>query len=127
MADVNRGARPLSPHLGIYKPELNMVMSITHRITGVGLTLGATLVAWWLLAAATSAEYFALVDGLMTSWVGSLVLVGSVAALWYHTLNGVRHLVWDAGRGYALDAVERSGKLILAATAVLTVLTVALV
>jgi succinate dehydrogenase / fumarate reductase cytochrome b subunit len=124
MADVNRGARPLSPHLSIYKPEQNMVMSISHRITGVGLTLGAGLVSWWLLAAATSAEQFALVDGLLTSWLGALVLLGSVAALWYHTLNGVRHLWWDTGRGYALDQVDRSGKLVLIGTAVLTVLTV---
>ncbi len=127
MADVNRGARPLSPHLSVYKPELNMVMSIMHRITGVGLTLGAALVAWWLLAAATSAEYFAFVDGLMTSWVGALVLIGSTAALWYHFCNGLRHLAWDAGYGFELDKVERSGKLIVAATAALTALTVALV
>jgi len=127
MADVNRGARPLSPHLSIYKPELNMVMSIMHRITGVGLTLGAALVAWWLFAASVDDAYFALVDGLLTSWLGALVLIGSVAALWYHTLNGLRHLVWDAGYGFELDKVDRSGRMILIGTGVLTALTVAAV
>lgn len=124
MADVNRGARPLSPHLSIYKPELNMIMSITHRITGVGLALGAALVAWWLFAASVDDAYFALVDGLLTSWLGAVVLIGSVAALWYHTLCGLRHLAWDAGHGFELHKVDRSGRMILIGTGVLTVLTV---
>ncbi len=127
MADVNRGARPLSPHLSVYKPEWTMVLSITHRITGVALTLGATLVAWWLLAAATSPEYFAVVDGLLTSWLGALVLLGSTFALWYHFANGVRHLVWDAGYGLELSDAEKSGKLVVVSAVVLTVLTVVLV
>jgi succinate dehydrogenase / fumarate reductase, cytochrome b subunit len=127
MADVNRGNRPLSPHLSVYKPEWTMVLSITHRITGVGLTLGAALVSWWFLAAATSAEYFAVVDGLMTSWIGNLVLIGSAFALWYHAANGVRHLVWDAGYGLDLKDAEKSGKMVVVAAAVLTVLTVAAV
>lgn len=127
MADVNRGARPLSPHLSVYKPEWTMVLSITHRITGVALTLGASLVAWWLLAAATSPEYFAVVDGLLTSLLGDLVLLGSTFALWYHFANGVRHLAWDAGYGFELSDAERSGKLAVVAAVVLTVLTVALV
>lgn len=125
MADVNRGARPLSPHLSVYKPEWTMVLSIAHRITGVGLALGAALVAWWLLAAATSPEYFAMVDGFLTSWLGGLVLLGSTFALWYHFANGIRHLMWDAGYGLELQQAERSGKLAVAAAVVLTVLTLA--
>jgi succinate dehydrogenase / fumarate reductase cytochrome b subunit len=124
MADVNRGNRPLSPHLSVYKPEWTMVLSITHRITGVGLTLGAALVAWWFLAAATSPAYFAVVDGLMTSWIGNLVLLGSTFALWYHTANGVRHLAWDAGYGFDLKDAEKSGKAVVVAAAALTLLTV---
>jgi succinate dehydrogenase / fumarate reductase cytochrome b subunit len=124
MADVNRGNRPLSPHLSVYKPEWTMVLSITHRITGVGLTLGAALVAWWFLAAATSPAYFAVVDGLMTSWIGNLVLLGSAFALWYHAANGVRHLAWDAGYGLELKDAEKSGKMVVIAAAALTVLTV---
>lgn len=126
MADVNRGNRPLSPHLEIYKPEWTMVLSITHRITGVGLTLGAFLVSWWLLAAATSAESFAYIDGLMTSLLGRLVLLGSVFALWYHFGNGVRHLLWDIGWGLDLATAEKTGKMVVVAAAGLTMLTVLL-
>jgi succinate dehydrogenase / fumarate reductase cytochrome b subunit len=124
MADVNRGARPLSPHLEIYKPEWTMVLSITHRITGVGLTLGAVLVCWWLLAAATSPAYFAWVDGLLTSWLGALVLLGSTLALWYHFCNGVRHLVWDAGHWLDLKNAEKSGRMAVIGAVALTMFTI---
>jgi succinate dehydrogenase / fumarate reductase cytochrome b subunit len=127
MADVNRGNRPLSPHLDVYKMEWTMLLSITHRITGVALTAGAMLTAWWLLAAATSADYFAVVDGLMTSWIGNLVLLGSAFALWYHFGNGVRHLVWDAGFGFDLKDAERSGQAVVGFAALATLLTVVLV
>jgi succinate dehydrogenase / fumarate reductase cytochrome b subunit len=124
MADVNRGNRPLSPHLEIYKPEWTMVLSITHRITGVGLALGAALVAWWLLAAATSPGYFAVVDGLLTSWIGDLVMLGSAFALWYHCGNGVRHLMWDAGYGLDLPTAEKTGKAVVGFAAVATLATI---
>lgn len=126
MADVNRGNRPLSPHLSIYRPQLSMSMSIFHRITGVGLALGAVLVVWWFLAAASGAEYFALVDGLITSWIGGLILIGLAAALWYHFFNGIRHLVWDTGAALDLDSVRKSGLAILAGTAVMTLVTIVL-
>lgn len=116
-------SRPLSPHLSIYRLYLSMAMSALHRITGVGLTLGALLVVWWFLAAATSPEYFAFVDGLITSTLGGLVLLGSLAALWYHTCNGVRHLYWDTGNGFDLEQVKKSGQIAIGATAVMTILT----
>ena len=122
MADVNRGNRPLSPHLTVYRPQITSMLSILHRVTGVGLTLGAILVVWWLLAAATSAEYFQFVDGLMTSWIGHLVLLGLTFSLAYHFCNGIRHLMWDMGYGFELDQVEQSGKAVIGAAAVLTVL-----
>lgn len=124
MADVNRGNRPLSPHLQIYKPEFHMVLSALHRITGIALTGGAVLVVLWLFAAASSAEAFALVDGLMTSWIGNLVLLGCTVILWYHAVNGIRHLAWDAGLGFEKDMIDRSGKIVLAVTATLTLLTI---
>jgi succinate dehydrogenase / fumarate reductase cytochrome b subunit len=127
MADANRASRPLSPHLSIYKPEYTMVLSITHRITGVGLALGAALVAWWFIAAASGSDYFATVDGLLTSTLGDLVLLGSTAALWYHFCNGIRHLIWDAGYGFDLDVAKRSGMMVVAGTVTLTALTAALV
>ena len=113
MADVNRGNRPLSPHLTVYRPQITSMLSILHRVTGVGLTLGAILVVWWLLAAATSAEYFQFVDGLMTSWIGHLVLLGLTFSLAYHFCNGIRHLIWDIGYRFELDQVEQSGKAVI--------------
>lgn len=122
MADVNRGARPLSPHLSVYRPQWTSVLSILHRITGVSLTLGTALAAWWLLAAASGPDYFAVADGFLTSWLGGLILLGSLWALAYHSLNGIRHLVWDAGYGLDLDAAEKSGKLVVVGSVALTVL-----
>ena len=126
MADVNRGNRPLSPHLDIYRFEMQMAMSISHRITGIALTLGAVIVVVWLFAAAMGPEPFAVVEGVLTSWVGKAVLLGSVAALWYHAINGLRHLAWDAGWGINMPMVNRTGRAVLAATAVMTLLTVIL-
>jgi succinate dehydrogenase / fumarate reductase cytochrome b subunit len=123
MADVNRGNRPLSPHLSIYRSQLSMITSITHRITGVGLTLGAVLVVWWFLAASTNAEYFATADAVLTSWFGALVLIGSLWALCYHFLNGIRHLVWDTGRGLGRETAQKTGIAVLVGSVVLTALT----
>lgn len=123
MADVNRGNRPLSPHLEVYNQSYTGTLSILHRITGVGMSLAAILVVWWFLAAATGPEYFAFVDGLLTSWLGGLILLGSAVAMWYHFCNGIRHLYWDTGRGFELDQVQSSAKLVLGGTAVLSVLT----
>lgn len=123
MADVNRGNRPLSPHLSVYRTPMSMLTSITHRITGVGLTLGAVLVVWWFLAASTNAAYFETADAVLTSWFGSLILIGSLWALCFHFLNGIRHLVWDAGFGLELEAAKKSGIAVVAGSVVLTLLT----
>ena len=120
MADVNRGNRPLSPHLTIYRPQITSMLSILHRVTGVALTLGLILAVWWLLAAATGPEYFAFVDGLATSWIGHLVWLGSTWALAYHFCNGIRHLIWDMGYGFDLDQVTMSGQVVLGASVALT-------
>lgn len=122
MPDVNRGNRPLSPHLQIYRPQLHSAMSIFHRITGVALTLGALLVVWWFLAAAAGPGHFAFVDGLLTSWIGTLVMLASLVALAYHFCNGLRHLWWDTGNGFGLDEITRSGQFVLGATAILTII-----
>jgi len=123
MADVNRGNRPLSPHLTVFNQSYTGTLSILHRITGIGLSLATILVVWWFLAAATNAEYFAFVDGLITSWLGGLVMIGSLWALWYHFCTGLRHLYWDTGRGFDLEGVRKSGMAIVGGSAVLTVLT----
>src|SRR5438132_557374 len=92
--------RPLSPHLQIYQPMLTMMMSIVHRITGVALAIGMLLLVWWLSAAATSDGYFALVQGLFGSIIGRILLLGFTWALIHHTLGGLRHFLWDTGRGF---------------------------
>ena len=123
MADVNRGNRPLSPHLQIYRKQLNSATSILNRITGIAMLGSALLIVWWLLAAATGEAYFDLVDGLMTSLLGDVVMTLSVLGLWYHTLGGLRHLIWDTGRGLELEAADRMGWAMIAGAVMLTILT----
>ncbi|MBK1836959.1 succinate dehydrogenase, cytochrome b556 subunit [Azospirillum sp. YIM B02556] len=120
---ANGSGRPLSPHLQVYKLPLTAVMSITHRITGVGLAVGTLLLVWWLVAAAAGPEAFARAQGFIGSFFGLLLMFGWSAALYYHLCNGIRHLVWDAGKAIELPDAERNNKVVLGATAVLTVLT----
>jgi len=124
MPDVNRGARPLSPHISIYRPQWTTVTSILTRITGNALIVGVVLVVWWLLAASIGPGAFARADGVLRSWLGDLVLLGSLWALWYHLLAGVRHLVWSTGRMLEIHTAERFGQAIVALSFVLTALTV---
>jgi succinate dehydrogenase / fumarate reductase cytochrome b subunit len=124
MADVNRGNRPLSPHLSIYRPQLTSMTSILTRITGNAMLISALLVVWWFLAAATSPEYFAIADGVLTSWFGDLVMVLSLWGLWYHTLAGIRHLIWDNAMGLDLDTAYKLGYAVIGGSFVLTLLTV---
>ena len=91
--------RPLSPHLSIYKFYPTMVMSIIHRITGAALYFGTVLVAWWLIAAAAGPDYFNFTNAIFGSILGRLVLFGYTWALLHHMIGGIRHLVWDTGRG----------------------------
>ncbi len=125
MADVNRDNRPLSPFmLGThYRLQINTAMSISHRLTGLGLALTGMLLVWWFMAAATGRGYFDFVDGLLTSWIGTLVMVMSLAALWYHFFTGVRHLVWDAGEMLEKAQIRPTGIVVLVAAGVMTVLT----
>jgi succinate dehydrogenase / fumarate reductase cytochrome b subunit len=91
-------ARPLSPHLQIYKPLLTMMMSIVHRITGMTNYFGTLLLAWWLIAAAGPNGY-ARFEAFAGSIIGRLILFGYTWSLIHHMLGGVRHLIWDSGRG----------------------------
>lgn len=127
MADVNRGNRPLSPHLSIYRPQLTSITSILTRITGNALLISSLLVVWWFLAAATSEEYFAVANGVLTSWFGDLVMLLSLWGLWYHTLAGLRHLIWDQGIGLDLETAYKLGYAVIGGSFVLTLLTVAIV
>jgi succinate dehydrogenase / fumarate reductase cytochrome b subunit len=124
MADVNRGNRPLSPHLTIYRPQITSISSILTRITGNALLISAALVVWWFLAASTSEAAFQTANGVLTSWFGDLVLSLSLLGLWYHTLAGIRHLVWDNGMGLELETAEKLGWACIGGSVVLTVLTI---
>jgi succinate dehydrogenase / fumarate reductase cytochrome b subunit len=114
-------ARPLSPHLTVYRWPITMTMSILHRITGAALYVGALLVAWWLIAAATSERHFAFVDRIVGSWFGLLVLFGFTLALFVHLVGGVRHLVWDTGVGLEKHNASLLAWASLAGAGVLTV------
>jgi succinate dehydrogenase / fumarate reductase, cytochrome b subunit len=98
-------ARPLSPHLGVYRVTLTMAMSIMHRITGVGLYIGTLLLAWFLIAAASDASAFSVFSGFIQSFFGRLILFGFSWSLFHHMLGGLRHFLWDAG--YGLDDPQR--------------------
>lgn len=123
MADVNRGNRPLSPHLTVWRWQLNAITSILVRITGNALLVAAFLLIWWLIAAAAGPEYFAFVDGLVTSFLGDIVMALSVLGLWYHALGGLRHLIWDTGHGLDMQSSDRMGWGMLIGSVSLTVLT----
>lgn len=123
MADVNRGNRPLSPHLQIYRPQLTSITSILTRITGNALLISGLLIVWWFLAASYGPEAFATADGVLTSWFGDLVLALSVLGLWYHTLAGIRHLIWDTGRGFEIETAEKLGWVCLVGSVLLTLIT----
>jgi len=107
MVDAKMTAnRPLSPHLQIFRPIITMVMSIVHRITGVGLYFGMALFAWWLLSAATGKGSFNFVSGLFGSIIGQIILFGFTWALIHHMLGGLRHFVWDLGHGFSLKTAN---------------------
>lgn len=113
-------ARPLSPHLQVYRLPLPALLSITHRLTGVVLSTGTVLLAAWLIALAQGPETFAMAMMIVTHPLGQIVLFGYSVALFYHMCNGIRHLNWDRGSGLEIEAVYRSGKITVAAALVLT-------
>ena len=114
--------RPLSPHLTVYRPSITMTMSIVHRITGAALYFGTLLVAWWLVAAATSERYFDFVNMVYGSWIGRLVLLGYTWALVHHMLGGIRHFIWDTGAGLEKHTASKLAWANLAGSIVLTLL-----
>ncbi len=114
--------RPLSPHLQVYRPQISSALSIFHRFSGIALSLGALLLAAWLAAAATSPSAFGMVQALLDSILGKLILFGFTLALFYHFCNGIRHLFWDAGYGYEIPVMRRTGYAVLIATVGLSVL-----
>lgn len=127
MADVNRGNRPLSPHLTIYRPQWTSMTSILVRITGNALIVAGLMIVWWFVAAAAGPDAFAIANGFLTGWFGDLVLFLSLLGLWYHTLGGLRHLVWDSGRMLDVERSEMAGQMMMVLAVLLTIFTVIVV
>jgi succinate dehydrogenase / fumarate reductase, cytochrome b subunit len=117
--------RPLSPFL-IYKPQLTSVLSFTHRATGVALAVGAVFLVWWLVAAATGKRAFDSAQWFFGSWLGLLLLFGWTLAFFFHLLNGIRHLFWDAGLGFELRTTYASGWTAVAGSLALAVIAFAI-
>ena len=124
MAKMNRGKRPLSPHLSIYRPQITSISSIFIRITGNALLISTLLLVWWLSAAAIGPKAFSVVNLVITSWFGDIVMVLSLWALWYHSLGGMRHLIWDTCRGLELKTAEAMGWAMMLGSLILTFLTI---
>ena len=101
--------RPLSPHLQIYSKQITSVMSILHRITGVVLAIGSLGLLWVLVSLSLGEQAFSAARACLASGLGQLALFAYSACLMYHFFNGIRHLFWDAGKGFAIPDVYRSG------------------
>jgi succinate dehydrogenase / fumarate reductase cytochrome b subunit len=112
--------RPLSPHLQIYRWQIVMALSILHRVTGIGLTLGLAALSVWLMAIAGGEASYATAMHLLASPLGLLFLLGWTFAFFYHLMNGVRHLCWDAGYGFERAQRVGSGWFVIVAAAVFT-------
>jgi len=116
--------RPLSPHLGVYKFMYTMSLSILHRMTGLAATIGFLLFTWWLMALATGHDSYQRVMGFLQTPFAKLLLVGFTFAFVYHSCNGIRHLVWDTGRGLERAQARRSGWVVIVVSLLLTALVV---
>lgn len=115
--------RPLSPHVQIYRPQLTSVLSFSHRLSGIFLSLGALGLALWLIAAAAHPPLFSACNVFLDAWPGRILLFAWTLALYFHLCNGIRHLFWDAVIGFELASIYRSGWLVVAASVLLTLAT----
>jgi succinate dehydrogenase / fumarate reductase cytochrome b subunit len=112
--------RPISPHLQVYRLPLTGIISITHRMTGVFLSVGLVAVICILLAIAGSAADYVSMQQLLNVWLIKLVYWGFIYALFFHLCHGVRHLIWDAGRSFDRKTLNRYALIELSASVVLT-------
>ncbi|MDQ0333476.1 succinate dehydrogenase / fumarate reductase cytochrome b subunit [Mesorhizobium sp. YL-MeA3-2017] len=113
--------RPLSPHIQIYRPQLTSVLSITHRLTGVALGVGSIIIVAWLVTGAAGQSAYQQFLGILRSWIGLALLFGWTFSMFFHLCNGVRHLFWDAGRGFDLRTIYASGWAVIATSVILTI------
>lgn len=123
MSSSDPGAsRPLSPHLSVYRFHLSMALSILHRAAGMALTGVLVLFIVWLWAAAYSGECFDAINGLLRTPVGLVLLIGVSLVFNFKFVTGLRHLWWDTGAGFAVPSIDKSGRLVLLLTVVLTLI-----
>lgn len=120
---MTQKTRPLSPHLQIYRPQLTSVLSITHRATGIFLSLGTLMLVCWITSLAAGPEAYARAHAFFSGWIMRTLLFAWSASFFYHLCNGIRHLFWNAGAGFDIPTVYASGYAVLIATAVLTLAT----
>ncbi len=104
----------------LYRLQITSVMSLMHRVTGIIASVGAFGLAWWLLAVAAGGDAYASASSVLNSPFGLVVLAAFSFALVYHLLNGIRHLMWDAGLGFELPEIYRSGYTVIGLAVVLT-------
>ena len=119
---MSNNGRPLSPHLSIYRWPITMTMSILHRATGVAMSVGFIVLAGWLFDAAMGAETYAAMLSYLDTMLGKLLLMGWSFAFFFHLSNGVRHLIWDSGRGFEIATANASAWFVLLLAIVLTAL-----
>jgi succinate dehydrogenase / fumarate reductase, cytochrome b subunit len=117
---MNKSGRPLSPHLTIYRWPMTMVVSILHRVTGMALSLGLILLVGWAVAIADGAAAYDRFAGFLQSGLGRFLLAAFSFAFFFHLVNGVRHLFWDAGFGFEIPQANASGWAVIVSTVVLT-------
>lgn len=123
MSVANRPThRPLSPHLQVYRMPMLAILSILHRATGIALSVGALYLATWVIYAASNAKSYEMFQAFNASIVGRIILGGWLFSAFYHLCNGIRHLFWDAGYGFAIKDAERSGWIVIVISFVATVL-----
>jgi succinate dehydrogenase / fumarate reductase, cytochrome b subunit len=115
--------RPTSPHLQVYKLPLTGVISITHRLTGVLLSAGLIFFIYIVTAVAGGEAAYAAMQALMSVWLVRLIYWGFIYALFFHLCHGVRHLIWDTGKSFNPDTLNRYAMIELSASLVLTLIT----
>ncbi len=113
--------RPLSPHIGVYRWRITSTLSILHRATGLAMSLSLAMLAAWLLAAATGPEAYARTSAFIASPLGLLILAAASFSLFFHLCNGIRHLFWDAGKGFEMEQARASGWAVVAVSIAATV------
>ncbi len=114
--------RPLSPHLSIYRWQISMILSILHRITGVGLGIGTLMISYWFISIASGPKSYSTAQWFFDSIFGKILIFGFTLSLVFHLLNGIRHLFWDIGLGFEISTSKKSGWTVVMLTFIFTLI-----